>query len=139
MPNRHKSRELAIQFVYQWMLNPCELSELNNQTEFFWNRNTQLAEDNKVYFQRVVEGCLKQLPQIDEIIETLLVNWKMNRVEKVDLAILRVALFELRFEEDTDKADVAVIIDEAVEIAKKFGAKDSPSFVNGILDKAALK
>ncbi|NCN27749.1 transcription antitermination factor NusB [bacterium] len=139
MPNRHKSRELVVQFVYQWSINPCELRELAASAEFFWNTNTKLSDENKEYFLRVGIGAITKIPAIDERIESLLKNWKMSRVEKVDLAILRVAIFELNFEESEDKPDLAVVIDEAVEIAKKFGAKDSPSFVNGILDKAALK
>jgi N utilization substance protein B len=59
----------------------------------------------------------------------------MDRLEKVDLAILRVGSYEILLDQDSDRADPPVIINEAVEIAKKFGTKESPSFINGILDK----
>jgi len=139
MPNRHRSRELAVQFVYQWSLNPCELSEVEASAGFFWNRQTNLSEENHDYFLRVAQGTLQKLPEIDAWIEERLENWKFSRVDKVDLAVLRVACFELHHEAASTKADVPVIIDEAVEIAKKFGSKDSPSFVNGILDKVTSK
>ena len=73
---------------------------------------------------------LENLSVIDDIIESNLNKWSMDRLFKIDLSILRVAVFELLYNKDTAKE---IVINEAVEIAKKFGTEESPKFVNGIL------
>jgi len=72
--------------------------------------------------------------RIDEIISDKSKNWSLERISKVDLGILRMAIFELLFRADIPKN---VTINEAIEVAKKFGTKDSPAFINGILDEVA--
>jgi N utilization substance protein B len=135
MPNRHRSRELVVQWVYQWMLNPIDLPLAKTRSRAFWEDQAEGSTENQAYFESTALGVLGRLPEIDKKIEALLTNWRMDRLEKVDLAILRVGSFEILFQDETQKADIPVIIDEAVEIAKKFGTKESPSFINGILDK----
>jgi N utilization substance protein B len=138
MPNRHRSRELVVQWIYQWALNPVDFVNVDKKMSSFWSEHTEDASENRGYFERVCTGVLQELPQIDKRIETVLDNWRLDRLEKVDLAILRVGTFEIAFESSDDRADAPVIIDEAVEIAKKFGTRESPSFINGILDKVRL-
>jgi N utilization substance protein B len=135
MPSRHRSRELVVQWLYQWMLNPSALESVPVDLKDFWYRHTDSSEENQKYFFRVSEGVVENLPRIDTQIESLLDHWRMDRLEKVDLAILRVGSYEILLDQDSDRADPPVIINEAVEIAKKFGTKESPSFINGILDK----
>jgi len=138
MASRHRSRELAVQFCYQMEIHPQTLND-SLVISRFWKEQAQSPDDNKSFFDFLVKGVADQLPAIDRRIEQILQNWKMNRVEKVDLAILRVAVFELVFNQEADKPDAAVVINEAVEIAKKFGNQGSPSFVNGILDSLKKK
>lgn len=138
MASRHRSRELAVQMTYQWELDPKSLS-LPQSTDRFWVEQAQSTEDNKPYFEHLVRGVADHLPQIDTSIEQTLENWRLGRMEKVDLAVLRVSVFELLFGQEIEKLDTAVIINEAVEIAKKFGTRESPSFVNGVLDSLAKK
>ena len=130
MSLRHKSRELAVQLSYQWAVSPESLTD-EKAIERFWTEQSLSTEEAKPYFLTLVKGVRDHMPELDKKIESALENWRMDRVEKVDLATLRVAVYELFYENDVPDA---VVIDEAIEVAKKFCAKDSPSFVNGVLD-----
>ncbi len=92
--------------------------------------------DSLDYFRTLVTGTKERLKEIDTQIEDSAENWKLYRMEAVDRSILRMATFELLECKDTD---FQVIIDEAVELSKQYGSENSPSFVNGILDKLAKK
>ena len=105
----------------------------------------ELAEQDKLYFEpleltpehrklisdrtRLIED---KLPEIDKKIEVLSVGWKKERIGKVELTILRLAIYEALYDDDVP---AGVAINEAIELAKKYGGDDSPSFVNGILGK----
>ena len=84
------------------------------------------------YVKSKVEAVRAKVPELDEKIDSVAKGWSTNRMSKVDLTIIRLALYEMLYEEDVPEK---VAINEAVEIAKKFGGEDSPSFVNGILAK----
>jgi len=96
-------------------------------------KEEELGENQRVFLRSIIRGTLRYLHQIDEIVEKLSRGWKLERIAKVDLSILRLAIFEvligLKGEDITD----AIIINEAVVLAKKFSSKDSGKFVNGIL------
>ncbi len=134
--SRHRSRELAIQMSYQYDLDPKALSD-KGSIERFWREQALSSDDNRAYFELLITGVSDYLPQIDKHIESVLQNWRMDRMEKVDLAVLRVGAYELLY--GLEKIDDAVIIDEAINLAKKFGTEDSPAFVNGVLDAMAKK
>jgi N utilization substance protein B len=138
MANRHQAREMAFQLVYEWSLNDNAFYDEKRIREY-WKDRSKEDEENNPFYLRVLKGVAQYLPQIDSKIESLLENWSMKRLDRVDLAVLRLAIFELCFDKDTDRPDDAVIMNEAIELAKRFGGKDSPSFVNGILDKVAKK
>lgn len=122
---------------YQWELHPQTLGEERSISNF-WNEQARSPDDNRAFFELLVRGVARQLPEIDAKIESVLENWKMARLGKVDLAVLRVAVFELLYSNDPEKPDGPVIVDEAVELSKRFGGGESSAFVNGILD-ALLK
>jgi len=138
MANRHQAREMAFQLVYEWSLNDKAFYDEKRMSEY-WTDRSKEDEENIPFYQRVLKGVAQYLPQIDSKIESLLENWSMKRLDRVDLAVLRLAIFELCFDTDSDRPDDAVIMNEAIELAKRFGGKDSPSFVNGVLDKVAKK
>lgn len=121
---------------YQWDLDPKALVD-PKAIERFWREQALSTEESRSYFEQLVKGVADYLPQIDQQIEAVLTNWRLERVEKVDLAVLRVGVFELMF--NSEKIDNAVIIDEAINLAKKFGTGDSPGFVNGVLDALAKR
>lgn len=132
MSSRHRSRELAVQFLYQVERATAGVSEklLNN----FWIEQARASSDDRPFFELLVRGTYDEIPAIDRLIEKHLQNWKFSRLEKVDLAVLRVATYELVYSKDLEKPDDAVIINEALEIVKKFSTKDSAPFINGVLD-----
>ena len=92
------------------------------------------AEEDKQYIQNKYEAVVSRVPEIDGILNENAKGWKTSRMNKVDLTILRLAVYELKWD---DEIPVGVAINEAVELAKRFGGDESPSFVNGVLGKVA--
>ena len=131
--SRHRSRELAVQYSYQVDFQPKTAFD-SRPVERFWQEQARASNDDRAFFDLLIQGLIENLPQIDSEITKYLKNWRMDRLEKVDLAILRVAVFEMLYSQDVEKPDAPVVINEALNIAKKFGNKDSASFINGILD-----
>lgn len=130
MASRHRSRELAVQMTYQWSMAPQGLADAQS-IERFWKEQSQSQNDIRPYFEELVRGVATHWPEIDQFIEKNAQNWRLDRIEKVELAVLRVAIYEMLYRKDVPPA---VVIDEALEISKKFCNSDSPSFINGILD-----
>jgi N utilization substance protein B len=131
--SRHQSRELAVQFIYQWSLDPTRIGKASELGKF-WREQAQSIDENRPFFEQLTRGVAENLPQIDQKLESVLENWRFDRIEKVDLAVLRVAIFELLFWKGDDKPDAPVVINEAIELSKRFGGSESSSFINGILD-----
>lgn len=127
MGARRKARELALQMLYQHDLsgNPAEMI-----VETF--EELQKANPNtREFASKIFHGTVKNLVQIDEMITAQADNWRLSRMAVVDRNIIRMSIYEFLHENDTPKL---VIIDEAIEIAKKFGTLKSSQFINGILD-----
>ncbi|MBA6291765.1 transcription antitermination factor NusB [Colwellia sp. MB3u-70] len=124
---RRKARELAVQAVYSWQLSNNNIAEIELN---FLTENSARRFDIP-YFQQLFRGISAQISSIDEKISPH-VDRPLKDVDPVEKAILRVAVFEL-----SECLDVPyrVIINEAIELAKSFGADDSHKFVNGVLDK----
>lgn len=125
------ARRFAVQFLYQ-----LEITDQSFASEAMFETfcvQLEVPENLKPYLQNLVTGVLKTKIEIDKTIEQHLKNWKMNRVAKVDLCILRVCLYELKTRSDVSKE---VIISDAAEIGKLFGAENTSGFVNGVLDSA---
>jgi N utilization substance protein B len=121
---------------YQWELDPSSLND-PKAINRFWNEQALSSNENREFFETLVRGIAAELPRIDELVKKYLKNWKVDRLDKVDLALLRVAIFEMLFYKGKDPADSAVVINEALEIAKKFGNPKSAAFINGVLDNVA--
>lgn len=101
--------------------------ELDKQVDFYLE-SMEDTNELKGRFNNIVE----KLPEIDAILTEISAGWKLNRMGKVDLTVMRIAIFEIKFDEEIPNA---VAINEAVEIAKKYGEESSGSFVNGVLAK----
>lgn len=109
--------------------------ELEEQFEYFIETfEEEITDSEKEYIKNRTFDIIRHLEEIDQAIEEVSEGWKLNRMSKADLTIMRLAYYEMKFDEDIP---VGVAINEAVEIAKKFGGEDSPSFINGILAKLA--
>ena len=124
--NRKLAREMAVCFLFQIEFQKENIKE---QVEDFLDSYGDVKYD-KNYFLEVINGVMNSLKEIDEIIETKAKDWTIDRIAKMDLPILRVAIFEIKHREDIP---VGVSINEAVELAKKFGSDDSAKFINGLL------
>ena len=128
MGKRRSSRELALKFLYQFELNGGNLDE---QMKLFLERNSS-QEDVEIFMKNLVGSLLDKVKEIDEIIQKFSDNWVLDRMTVIDRNILRMGTCELLFNFSTPPK---VAINEAVDIAKKYGNEDSPEFINGILDK----
>lgn len=109
-----------------------EVSELNEQMELYISELEKPSLEDYAYMTARFQSIVEKLSEIDSILSEAASGWKLNRMSKVDLTILRLAVFEMRFDEDIP---VKVAINEAVELAKIFGGDESPGFINGVLAK----
>lgn len=130
MGMRRKGRELALQALYQVDLTG---DEPKRAVQLFWE-HCEAPDDARTFGEDLVGGVLEEQTRIDELIAGSSDNWRLGRLSHVDRNILRVATYELLCRRDVP-ANVA--IDEAIEIAKRFGTDESPTFVNGVLDHIA--
>jgi len=124
---RRKARECALQVLYALDLNPQPVAEF---LRVYWDLNPS-KEEVKDYTSHLVEGTLKKRKEIDLLISTHSSHWKIDRMPATDRNILRLATYEMIQE---TSVPYKVIINEAIEIAKKFGTTDSSVFINGVLD-----
>ncbi|UER67318.1 transcription antitermination factor NusB [Borrelia sp. BU AG58] len=129
MDLRYKARELAFKKIYSIDIN-C--NSRDNIYDIFSLEDVLDVEELRVFYSVLVNGTCENLESIDRLISDISLNWRLERMDKVDLAILRMSVFSLKFQ-DLGLPKRA-IIDEAVLIAKKYGSKNSYKFVNGILD-----
>ena len=108
--------------------------ELPEQLILFEDELEPISEDEKIYMTNKYKDIYAHIEELDAAINEVSKGWKTIRMGKVDLTLIRLAVYEIRFEEEIP---VKVSINEAVELAKKYGTDDSPVFVNGILAKFA--
>jgi len=153
MGKRREARERAVQFLFQYDLNPCE--DLEGALRQFWEsqRAAAIAEEKgaatwgekielppptadetsmQLFAEPLIRGTLEHRDEADALIKKYTKNWELHRIAAVDRNILRLAIFEMLHRDDIPPV---VSINEAVDIAKKFSTQDSGKFVNGILDK----
>lgn len=128
---RRRAREYALQILFQLEVSG---SELNDEVlREFWEGNDE-ESDVKDFTYDIVKHTLENIDKIDDIIKKAAEHWSIERMAVIDRNILRAATYELLFRADIP---ASVIINEALEIAKKFSTEESASFINGILDKVA--
>lgn len=126
-------RELREQiFCMLFRIEFHDKDEMPEQLVLFENTIENLSDADRAYISGKTDKIIAHLTEIDDEINAKATGWKTSRMGKVDLSILRVAVYEIRFEEETPEK---VSINEAVELAKKYGTDDSASFVNGVLAK----
>ena|SRR5579863_5133856 len=128
MTLRRKSREFALQMLFQWEMGKQEPSRIEDG---FW-KNAKAEKTTREFANQLFESAAARADELDPIISSLAQNWRLERIAAIDRAILRLSLAELR----TMSTPAKVVINEAVELAKKFSSEDSSAFINGILDAA---
>lgn len=127
MGTRRRARELALQMLYQFELTAASPEAMHADFDEWQNA----GEAQRDFADALLRGTVARLSEIDDELRRQTTHWRLERLAAVDRNILRLAMYELIYEQDTPPA---VVIDEAIEIAKKYGAKDSGRFVNGVLD-----
>lgn len=146
--NRRIGRECALKMLFTFKLDQDQ-SDPNGLLDSFWMQfrfaddvlgeplettDTPLPTATRMFAEALVKGVAEQRSVIDKKIVDAAKNWSIERMAPVDLSILRIGTYELLYRPDIP---ASVSINEAIEIAKRYGTKDSPSFVNGVLDKIA--
>ncbi|MEZ3502102.1 MAG: transcription antitermination factor NusB [Lachnospiraceae bacterium] len=130
---RRELRECIFQLLFRVEFNGQE--EMPKQLLMFVDdikEENEAQEEDEAYISGKYEKIMEKLPEIDAMLEKVSRGWKLSRMGKVELTILRLAVYEMRFDEDIPEK---VAINEAVELSKKFGGDDSPAFINGVLAK----
>ncbi len=132
MSNRSRRRECrvaAVQYIYGWDINRPD--DLNDSVRRFFEGKDE-ERDYYSFAEELIHGVLDRLAEVDAEIRVLATNWDFKRIAKIDLAILRLAIYELLFRRDIPPV---VSINEAIELSKLFSNDDAKRFINGILDK----
>lgn len=129
---RTELREHIFKLLFQEEFNREE--DMQEHLKYYFMTLENAAEKDKDYIQKKYEAVAEHIAEIDELINRYAKGWKTTRMNKVDLAILRLAVYEMKWD---GEVPVGVAINEAVELAKRFSGGDSPSFINGVLGKIA--
>ena len=131
MGSRRKGRILAFQALYSWDAHNSGGTTIpDGLLDFSWGAQTP-DDDTAAFSRLLVTGTIENIKAVDKIIEAHLDNWELKRLNRVDLAILRMSAYTLMFQKDISPS---IVIDEAVDISREFGTDDSYRFVNGVLD-----
>ncbi|MBN1685740.1 MAG: transcription antitermination factor NusB [Spirochaetales bacterium] len=131
MGSRRKGRVIAFQALFAWDATKPAIEDL---VEFHWletERRDRLGADVLAFAGHIVGGTIENIDRIDETIKNHTEHWDLDRIARVDLAILRTSIYALIFQPEIPPT---VTIDEAIEIAKQFGSDESYKFINGVLD-----
>jgi len=128
--SRRKIREHLLKLLF--CVEFHEATEIEEQVETYMGVMGDATEDEMSYFKKKFYLIVDNLEEIDKLLEQTATGWKLSRMGKIDLVLLRLAVYEIKYDEEIpDK----VAINEAIELAKIYGGDSSPSFVNGILAK----
>ena len=126
---RHRGREAALQLLYQWEIGRLDRARLDEASEFYWVVHP--GPDGRQAFARtLVTGTTEHVGEIDPLLEASTENWRLSRLAVVDRLIMRMAVYEFVYSD----TPAAVVIDEALELARTFGGEQTVPFVNGVLD-----
>ena len=131
MSSRRKARILAFQALYAWDASSLPIEEL---LTFSWLEEEKLSkmdDDAKLFAKLLIVGAIEKIAEVDSEINKHLEHWSFDRLKRVDVALLRMAVYAMLFQQDIP---AQISIDEAIEIAKEYGAEDSYKFINGVLD-----
>ena len=131
MASRRKGRILAFQALYFWESSRVPVEDL---VSFAWLEEEKLKslDENMAVFSRaLIAGAIENIGDIDKMLKNHLENWDISRLNRVDLAVLRMSTYSLMFQSDMPPS---IVIDEAIGICKEFGTDESYKFINGVLD-----
>src|SRR5436190_3695883 len=133
MGSRRKARECALQMLFQWDITHDLIDQI---AVTFWDGHDgkdgqEEAEETRTFAEALASGTVAHVEKIDVLIARHAENWRLDRMAVVDRNLLRLATYEFLYDAETPKT---VVINEAIEIARRFSSQESPQFINGILD-----
>src|SRR5882757_3018449 len=126
---RREGRVIAMQFLYAWSINP-PVNLAHDLHEFLAQQKE--PRDFYAFGEELIHGVLEHIVEIDAKIKAMAQNWEFERIAKIDLAILRLSIFEMLFRKDIPPV---VSINEAIDLSKQYSSADAKRFINGILDR----
>lgn len=126
--NRRKSREIAMKLLFEKTINKGEYEEVVKN--FKENTEIDLSDVDFEYIETTIKGIENNIESVDKKIQDNLKKWKLNRLSKIDLSILRLSTYEILF---IDEIPDKVAVNEGIELAKKYSDNNSPAFINGVL------
>ena len=129
---RSELREHVFKMVFQIEFN--EPADMPEHFELYMDSLERATDQDRTYIETKYKAVLEKISEIDALIDEKSKDWKTKRMNKADLAILRLAVYEMKWDEDVP---VGVAINEAVELAKRFSGESGPAFVNGVLARLA--
>ena len=127
---RRELREHVFKMLFQ--IEFIDVKEMPEHLELYFDNLPNASDKDKEYITDKVNNIIEKIPEIDNILNEKTTGWKTTRMSKVDLTLLRLALFEMIWDEDVP---TSVAINEAVELAKGFSGENAPKFINGVLAK----
>ncbi|MDP8982404.1 MAG: transcription antitermination factor NusB [Acidobacteriota bacterium] len=131
MPARHRSRQRALQILYQWDMTRKPIEDAISQFyETLYSEENEQRPGRDEFMEDLVKGACAESPEIDLQITGNSANWRIERMPTVDRNILRLAIYEM----SKKGTPAAVVIDEALELARQFSGDESVAFINGVLD-----
>jgi len=131
MGSRRRGRVLAFQALFSYDVSSQPLEEL---LEYPWltpEERDKFPDDSQLFARFLISGTLEKINEVDDLIKEQLENWDFSRLARVDLALLRLSVYSLKYQKDIPHT---VTIDEAVDLARDYGSDDSYRFINGVLD-----
>jgi N utilization substance protein B len=134
--SRHRSREAAVQMLYQWEVGRAPMADVHRT---FWplaEGTASEGDDRRAFATRLADGVVNTIGEIDPMITEAAEHWRLERLNVLDRLILRLAIYELLHETETPPK---VVINEALELARTFSGDESVRFVNGVLDAVRRK
>ncbi|MBL9207454.1 MAG: transcription antitermination factor NusB [Opitutaceae bacterium] len=126
---RRDGRIAALQYLFAWSLNPP--MNLTDDLRVFFE-SQEHPREHYAFGEELIHGAIQHMAEIDGHIRSLAHNWEFDRIAKIDLAILRLAIFEMKYRNDIPPV---VSINEAIDLSKQFSNNDAKRFINGILDR----
>jgi N utilization substance protein B len=126
---RRDGRVAALQYLFSWSINPPK--NLSEDLRVFFE-NQEKPREHYAFGEELIHGALEHIQEIDTRIKSLAHNWEFDRIAKIDLSILRLAMFEMIYRKDIPPV---VSINEAIDLSKEFSNADAKRFINGILDR----
>lgn len=127
---RSRARHFAMQAVYQWQMSNSPLHAIEAE----YHTDNDMSKVDTEYFHELMHGAVAKRDELDEVFQPFLTSKSIDKLDPITLALLRLGTYEYKYRIDVP---YRVVINEAVNLAKKFGAEDSHKFINGVLDKVA--